>query len=74
MKQELTPRETDVLKYIIQFKQTNGYSPTAREIAKGVNTSSLQHINSILNNLSEKGYLTFKEKKPRTIKVIKFIA
>lgn len=74
MKQTLTAREKDVLQYIITFKQVNGYSPTVREIAKGINTNSLEHVNSMLQSLYDKGYLTYKQKSPRTIKVLKFIS
>ena len=74
MKDELTPREQDVLQYVIRFKEVNGYAPTTREIAQGINTRSLHHVNEILNRLSDKGYLTFKANSPRTIRVIKFIA
>ena len=30
---DLTIRETELLEYIIKFKQTNGFSPTVREMA-----------------------------------------
>lgn len=73
MKDELTPRERETLDYIITFKKVNGYSPTLREIAYGINTHSIPHISQMLNSLSDKGFITFKEKTPRTIRVIKFI-
>lgn len=70
---QITEREKDVLRYIIRFKEVNGYSPTTREIASGINTSSLYHVTNMLFDLKEKGYITFKEKAPRTIRVIKFL-
>ena len=71
---KLTEREKDVLQFIIEFKKTNGYSPTVREIAHGINTSSITHVSEMLLDLEEKGYLTTKKKSPRTINVIKFIS
>ena len=74
MKEKLTAREIDVLNYIVEYKKTNGCSPTIIEIAEGINTKSLSHIRSMLVSLEEKGYLKFKENKHRTIKVLKFIS
>ena len=67
-------RERIVLEYIIKFKQTNGYSPTIREIAKGINTKSLTYVSNTVNELADDGYITVKENKPRTIRVVKFPA
>ena len=62
---DLTLRETELLEYIIKFKQTNGFSPTVREMAKGINT--------MMYSLQDKGYISLKEKRPRTIVIKKFI-
>lgn len=69
----LTIRESELLEYIIKFKQTNGFSPTIREMAKGINTKSLNHINTMIYSLQDKGYISLKEKRPRTIVIKKFI-
>lgn len=69
----ITEREIDLMKYIIRFKEVNGYSPTIREIQKGINSNSTQHITYMLDDLMEKGYLTFQKKKPRTIRILRFI-
>ena len=68
----LTEREKEVLDYIIEFKKVNGYSPSIREISRGINTKSIYHVNRMLEHLKEYGYITFKPKSSRTIKVIKF--
>lgn len=73
MNEKLTEREKETLKYIIEFKKTNGYSPTVREIAKGINTKSTTHVRSMLAHLKDLEYITEKPKSPRTINVIKFI-
>lgn len=69
----LTDREKDILKYIIRFKEVNGYSPTVREIARGT-YSSVARVHDTLERLQELGYLQFKSKSPRTINVLKFIS
>ena len=68
----MSPRQQDVLQFIIKFKQTNGYSPTIREIAKGINTSSINHVYSMIDDLQDKGYIRFTHGKQRTIVVLKF--
>ena len=70
----MTEREKEVLHFIIEFKKTNGYSPTVKEIAHGINTKSETHVREMLLKLEEMGYLTFKRKSPRTINVLKFIS
>lgn len=68
----MTEREKEVLEYIIKFKTVNGYSPTIREIAKGINTNSLNHVKIMLEDLKDKGYINYKPNSSRTIRVIKF--
>lgn len=69
----MTVREKELLEFVIQFKQTNGFSPTVREIANGINTKSTDHVRNMLHELMDKGYLSMREKSPRTIVVKKFI-
>ena len=68
----MTPRERETLNFIIEFKKTNGYSPSVCEIAHGINTSSTTHVREMLARLEESGYITYKKHQPRTINVIKF--
>jgi repressor LexA len=68
----MSPRQQDVLNFIIKFKQVNGYSPTIREIARGINTNSINHVHTMIAELQEKGYIKFVHGKQRTIVVLKF--
>ena len=70
----ITEREKDLLEYVTRFKEVNGYSPTVKEIAQGINTNSTPHVREMLLDLQDKGYLTFKPKSPRTIRILKFIS
>lgn len=69
---KLTARELDTLEYIIEFKKVNGYPPTIKEICQGINTKSNTHVQCMLESLSGKGYIQYKNGKHRSIKVIKF--
>ena len=62
-----------VLRYVIEFKKTNGYSPTIREISDGLNTKNTTYIQESLSRLQANEYITMKERQARTIVVKKFI-
>lgn len=68
----MTPRQLDTLEFIIKFKQTNGFSPSVREIAKGINTKSMSHVQTLLEELQELGCIKCTHGKSRTIVVLKF--
>ena len=61
-----------VYDYILNFKTVNGYSPTVREIARGLNTKSKTWVSEILQELKSIGYITYKDNTPRTIVILKF--
>ncbi len=58
--------------YIILFKQTNGYSPSVREMMEGLNTKSVSHISQMLEELKDKNYIDYQRNASRTIVVKKF--
>lgn len=73
---DITKREQDLLTFIIKFKQVNGYTPTVREMCKGICMGSRSTVISMLNHLEERGYIEFKkrrERQPYIIKVCKFL-
>lgn len=72
MQNDLTPRETELLDYIIKFKEVNGFSPSYVEMMVGINTKSSSYIDTALNHLEDKGYIVHRYKKSRTIKVVRF--
>lgn len=70
---ELTEKQKEVLEYITRFKEVNGYSPSMREIARGTYTG-VTPVHTIMEELKDKGYIDYKPRQSRTIRVIKFIA
>lgn len=73
---KLSPRTVELFDYICKFKQVNGYSPTVREMCIGINTKSRSHVQEMLDNLEQYGYLKIIHRKSTTnvIKVKKFIS
>lgn len=67
----LTEREKELLEYIKTFQSLEGYSPTIREIARGLNTKSLSHVQAMIDHLQAEGILKVKPKRVRTIRILK---
>jgi repressor LexA len=67
---ELTPRQREVLGFIIEFKRINTYPPTIREIGDHFDISvkgAYDHIDA----LRKKGFIKVEDRRSRTIEVIK---
>lgn len=65
----LGDRKKQIIQFIHDFRQQNTYAPTVREIAEGVNLSSVSTVQRHLINLVEKGYIETEQQKPRTIRL-----
>lgn len=70
MKKKLTRKQLITLDMIDMFICDNGYSPTYKEIAEMVGTTTCSAFNIVLR-LQEKGYITMANCKQRTIRVVK---
>lgn len=53
----LTARQYEILQFIQQFSQSEGYPPTIREIGGGVGIQSLRGVTGHLDALVRKGYI-----------------
>lgn len=67
---DLTTKQMEYYDFIKKYIDTYGYSPSIRDIGK-VFERSTGSVYPMLKILREKGYITFEEKKSRTIKIIK---
>ena len=68
-KKQLTDRQEDILKFIQQFLQENGYPPTLREIGKRFDISSTFGVKRHLDALTKKGYLNILRNASRGITI-----
>ena len=68
---ELNKREKDILEYIEEQVNVNGYPPSVREIGKAVGLSSTATVHTYLAKLEEKGYIKKESQKGRTLKLLK---
>lgn len=67
---DLSTKQNEILTYIKKFIAENKYSPSVREIGKGVNLNSPATVHVHLTNLIEKGYLKRNKKNNRLLELM----
>ena len=67
---ELSTKQNTILIFIKKFIAGNGYSPSVRDICKGVGLSSPATVHVHLSNLIEKGYLRRNPKNNRLLELM----
>jgi repressor LexA len=71
MKDKLTDRQEEILKFIHEFKEENGYPPTLREIGKKFGITSTFGVKRHLDALVKKGYLHIESNASRGISFLR---
>ena len=66
----LTDRQQDILDFIQNFKEVNGYPPTLREIGKSFNISSTFGVKRHLDALAKKGFINIESYASRGISIV----
>ena len=57
----MTPRQSQVLKFVHNFWEQNDYSPSLKEIQDGLEITSYTNVAQCCNGLIERGYI-YKDK------------
>ncbi len=70
MQRELTPRQRQILNYIVQHTEAHGYPPTVREIGEAVNLSSSSTVHAHLRTLESAGLIRRDAVLTRAIQVV----
>lgn len=70
MKSELTARQQEILNFIQEFVEFNGYPPTYREIGKKFDISSTFGVKRHIDALIKKGFLASESNTSRTLSII----
>ena len=65
----LTPRQRRILRFIYDWVQERGYSPSMREIGRAVGLTSTSSVEHQLSALESKGHLRREPGCPRTVEV-----
>ena len=66
----LTARQQAVLDWIGGFIDVHGYSPTVRQVAHAFSWASPNAASVHLGPLRRKGYVTWLDHQPRTLRVV----
>ena len=67
---ELSKRQQQILAFIEEVLQEQGYAPTVREIAEHVGSSSPTPVHRHLRTLEQRGYITRDVRIPRSIQLV----
>lgn len=70
MYEDLSQKQMEILLYIKNEIQRQGYPPAVREICKGVNLKSTSTVHGHLEKLESKGYIRKDPTKPRAIEIL----
>ena len=66
----VTRRQKEVVDFISNFVEENGYSPSFDEIARGLNLKSLATVHKHITNLQKKGLLERAHNRSRSIDIL----
>ena len=67
---DLSKRQEEIYKYIVEYVKIKKYAPTIREIANAVGLNSTSTVYNHLKKLEEAKYIKRDEDKPRTIEIL----
>ena len=70
MYEDLSQKQIEILLYIKNEIQRQGYPPAVRDICKGVNLKSTSTVHGHLEKLESKGYIRKDPTKPRAIEIL----
>ena len=65
----MTPRQSQILKFVNNFWTENDYSPSLMEIKNGLNIQSLTSVAQCCNSLEKRGYITKMKHARRSIEI-----
>lgn len=70
----LTPRQQDLLRFVIGFQEAKGFSPSFKEIATGIGLKGTAQVSRQLDALEERGAIRRLVGRARAIEVLVRIA
>jgi repressor LexA len=65
----LTPRQKEVIDFLLEFTESKGYSPSYEEIAEALSLASLATVHKHVSALETKGYLKRSYNQSRSLEV-----
>lgn len=68
----MTETQERVYRFIIKFIESNQYSPTVKEICKGLKYKSNAPVQEVLYKLKKQGLVNWNPKKSRTLQLTQY--
>ncbi len=68
--QPLTKRQREILDYLTEFIDHNGYAPSLEEVGRRFGLSSLATVHKHLTNLQEKGFIKRAWNRSRSLEIV----
>ena len=68
--QPLTKRQREILDYLTEFIEHNGYAPSLEEVGRRFSLSSLATVHKHLTNLQEKGFIKRAWNRSRSLEIV----
>lgn len=65
----LTPRQKELLDFLVGFIETNGYSPSYEEIAQSLKLASLATVHKHISSLEKKNYINRSHNQSRSVEI-----
>ena len=66
----LTPAQRPVFEFIRDFIDSNGHSPSHRDILAGTEIKSLRSVHEYVHRLRDRGHITFNPKMRNSIRIV----
>ena len=66
----LTPKQKKVYDLIVNFIESNGFSPSYEEIKQLINSNSKSHVHALVHQLKNRGWIYFGKGRNRSISVV----
>ena len=66
----LTPKQKKVYDLIVNFIDSNGFSPSYEELKQLINSNSKSHVHALVHQLKKRGWIDFGKGRNRSIIVV----
>jgi len=67
----LTPKQKKVYDLIVNFINSNGFSPSYEELKQLINSNSKSHVHALIHQLKNRGWINLGKGRNRSISVVK---
>ena len=67
----LTPKQKKMYDLIVNFINSNGFSPSYEELKQLINSNSKSHVHALVHQLKNRGWINLGKGRNRSISVVR---